>query len=246
MEYKFSPEKIPAISQKQMIEVDRLMVEVYNIQLIQMMENAGRNLARLAVNRFLNNQHLPSNIVILSGTGGNGGGVLVCARHLHNLFNDVTVVLTKEYSAYKSTTHQQLNILKNMGVKIIRSDKLIYKSSVDLIIDGIFGYNLSGNPHGEAKILIMWANGQKAPILSLDVPSGLELSTGNICDPVIKATATLTLALPKLGLQKRDYKSIIGELYLVNIGVPPELYKRLNPPIEVKNIFESADIIQIS
>jgi len=76
---------IPFITTSQMIEVDRLMVEKYDIKLIQMMENAGRNLADLALEMFLNNSNDNTKVVvILAGTGGNGGGALVCARHLHN------------------------------------------------------------------------------------------------------------------------------------------------------------------
>ena len=62
-----------------MIEVDRAMIEDYKIELIQMMENAGRNLAQLARERFLNGDPLRKNVVVLAGTGGNGGGALVCA-----------------------------------------------------------------------------------------------------------------------------------------------------------------------
>jgi len=209
------------------------------------MENAGRNLARLAVDRFLSNMHHLPKVVILAGTGGNGGGALVCARHIHNLFYDVIVILTNDISAYKLTTALQLDILMNMGVEIIRYNEINESSTPDLIIDGIFGYNLKGDPRGESKLIIDWTNGTDLPILSLDVPSGLELSSGKIGNPVIKATATMTLALPKLGLQKREYSSVIGELYLANIGVPPELYKRINPPVAVKNIFKTADIIRL-
>lgn len=76
--------KIPFLTTDQMREVDRAMIEDYGIQLIQMMENAGRNLAELARRRFLNSRPSGQKVIVLAGTGGNGGGGLVCARRLHN------------------------------------------------------------------------------------------------------------------------------------------------------------------
>ena len=71
---------IPSITTEQMIEVDRLMIEEYGILLIQMMENAGRCLAILAKERFLDTGN--EKVMVLAGVGGNGGGALVCARRL--------------------------------------------------------------------------------------------------------------------------------------------------------------------
>ncbi len=71
--------ELPAITAEQMREVDRVMVDELDIQLLQMMENAGRNLADLAITRYHS-----STCTILVGPGGNGGGGLVAARHLHN------------------------------------------------------------------------------------------------------------------------------------------------------------------
>ncbi len=84
----------PYLTTDQMREVDRMMMETYGIGLIQMMENAGRNLAHLARTRFLNGDPREREIVILAGRGGNGGGGLVCARRLHNWGAAVRVFLT--------------------------------------------------------------------------------------------------------------------------------------------------------
>ena len=76
-------EQIPYLTTDQMREVDRLMIEVYQIELMQMMENAGRNLAHLARDRFLDGDPQNKYVIVLAGTGGNGGGALVCARRLY-------------------------------------------------------------------------------------------------------------------------------------------------------------------
>src|SRR5712692_10179808 len=87
--------ELPFVTTEQMIEVDRAMMQDYRIELIQMMENAGRNLSHLARLRFLDGNPQGKKVVILAGTGGNGGGALVCARRLHNWGAQVQVYLTR-------------------------------------------------------------------------------------------------------------------------------------------------------
>ena len=74
---------VPFITTDQMREVDRAMIEDYGISLVQMMENAGRNLAQLARRRFLDGDPRQRHVVVLAGAGGNGGGGLVCARPVY-------------------------------------------------------------------------------------------------------------------------------------------------------------------
>ncbi len=236
--------EIPRISTAEMIEVDRLMIEKYHIELIQMMENAGRCLAILATKRFLKKKLSHKRVLVLAGTGGNGGGALVCARRLHNWGVKVEVYLTDHEDKITPVPLHQLGILRQMGVPIKKGDALPKKQKVDLIIDGIIGYNIKGNPYGLTKEMIDWTNLQKAPILSLDTPSGLDLTTGIIRQPTIQATATLTLALPKQGLFDPSALKIVGELYLGDISVPAELYQNLNLKKEVrKDIFSKSDVV---
>jgi len=87
--------EVPYLTADQMRLVDRVMVEKYHIELIQMMENAGRNLAHLARSRFLNGDPRGRIVIVLAGSGGNGGGGFVCARRLENWGANVHVVTTK-------------------------------------------------------------------------------------------------------------------------------------------------------
>ncbi len=95
MAFPINQKPIPYLTTAQMVEVDRAMIEDYHIELIQMMENAGRNLAHLARSRFFVGQATGKKVIVLAGTGGNGGGVLVCARRLHNWGAKVRVFLSK-------------------------------------------------------------------------------------------------------------------------------------------------------
>ncbi|MCL4267738.1 MAG: hypothetical protein KJ069_31515 [Anaerolineae bacterium] len=107
---------IPALTTRQMAEVDRAMIEDYHIDLIQMMENAGRNLAHLARERFLGGDPRGQKVVVMAGTGGNGGGALVCARRLHNDGAGVRVFTTKLDADFTAVPARQLAILRRMDV----------------------------------------------------------------------------------------------------------------------------------
>ncbi len=234
--------QIPAIPTQQMIEVDRAMMEDYHIELIQMMENAGRNLAHLARERFLAGNPRGKRVTVLAGTGGNGGGGLVAARRLHNWGAQVTVVITKPAEDYRGVPAHQRDILQRMGVCLCQPGA-VPLPDCDLILDALIGYSLSGAPRGETAALIEWANKQHIPTLSLDTPSGLDTTSGQAHPPTIRAVATLTLALPKTGLLIRESAPYVGELYLADISVPPELYEMMG--LVVPPLFSETDIIRV-
>lgn len=211
-----------------MVEVDRVMVEELGIDLVRMMENAGRSLAELALGRF----H-PESVTVLVGPGGNGGGGLVAARHLANRGAAVTVVLVRP--GLEGVPGEQLSIVERMGVPV-RSDP----PPADLVIDALIGYSLSGDPRGRAAALIRWALDQTFPVLALDTPSGLDVTSGAPAEPCIDATATLTLALPKTGLLDSDR---VGELYLADISVPPAVYRRWG--IEAGGLFSTGGVVRL-
>ena len=243
-----SPDEFPTIARTQlpvlttadMVEVDRLMIEEYDIRLIQMMENAGRNLADLA-QAMLGGEVLDHPLLVLAGRGNNGGGGLVAARHLANRGADVQVMLARPMEAFSGTPAHQLDILLTMGVSVTIAGDGWELPSADLIIDAIIGYGLSGNPRGAAADLIQLANSHPAPILALDAPSGLDTSTGTAYDPCIRAAATMTLALPKAGLFVAP--DCTGDLFLADISVPPALYEDLD--IDLPPIFTRAPILRI-
>lgn len=238
---------IPSVDTAQMIEVDRAMVEAYHIQLIQMMENAGRNLAHLARKRFFAGDPRGKNVVVLAGRGGNGGGGLVCARHLHNWGAQVRVFITHPDELFVGVTGHQLEILRRMGLPVTIGAGMLLSSllEVDLILDALIGYNLVGAPQDTAGHLIRWANNQNCPILSLDAPSGLDATTGKVHDPAIRATATMTLALPKDGLRHEIGAGVVGELYLADISVPPDLYAGPGLGLMVGPIFAEEEVVRL-
>lgn len=238
-------ENVPFVDTDQMIEVDRAMIEDYHIELIQMMENAGRNLAHLARNCFLGGDPRGKHVVVMAGTGGNGGGGMVAARRLHNYGAKVTVFVTAEDERFTPIPAHQLDILRRMGISVRPAVEIGEIGSADLILDAVIGYSLKGAPRGNAKTMIEWANRIGAPILALDAPSGIDTATGVVFEPAIKATATMTLALPKKGFFVDDISAQLGELYLADISVPPELYANDQLKMQVCEIFSTSDIVRL-
>ncbi len=237
--------EVPSLTTEQMIEVDRAMMQDLRIELIQMMENAGRHLAHLARVRFFDGNPSSKKVVILAGTGGNGGGALVCARRLHTWGALVQVVVTHPSTNFTPVPAHQLDILRRMNVPVFQADMITQVRIPELIVDGLIGYRLQGAPHGMVADLIRWANAQAAPILALDVPSGVDGTTGSVLDPAIRATATMTLALPKAGLRTPAAQAQVGELYLADIGVPPTLYAEPALSLRVGALFAESEILRL-
>ena len=221
------------------------MVEDMGIELIQMMENAGRCLAQ-HVRAELGGDVQKTQIVVLAGRGGNGGGGLTAARRLAIWGAEVTVLLAHEAAAIPGVPGHQLAILDRMGVTVLGPDRPCAAPLRDAgyIVDALIGYSLAGAPTGRVAELIVAANSCGQPITSLDLPSGLRGDDGTASDPTIRATTTLTLALPKAGLLRREAADHVGRLYLADISVPPQVYSRMG--ISTGNLFRSSDIVPVS
>ena len=239
-----SADALQLLSTEEMIEVDRLMTDELKIELMQMMENAGRNLARLCISQFL---HEPQSkrVLVMAGTGGNGGGALVAARRLHQWGATVSVLTTKPDEAYAGVPAHQLGILRRLGVEINSTEIPELQSAPDIILDGLIGYSLKGEPRGRAADLMAWANEASSPVLALDTPSGLDSTTGEARASTIVADATMTLALPKAGLLTTSAQPFVGELYLSDIGVPDWVYQKIGRDAELGRMFVHSDIVKI-
>jgi NAD(P)H-hydrate epimerase len=222
---------VPAVTAEQMREVDRIAVEEFGLGILQMIENAGRNLAGNVLEML---GRVSGEVTVLAGAGGNGGGGLCCARHLRNRGFKVNLILDRESSSLRGAAAAQLRILLAAGLRPVqpsKTEEAIRRANV--VIDALIGYSLRGAPRGRPAELIelcntLRARRQHAPqVLSLDVPSGLNATTGEAPGTVVRPHRTLTLALPKTGLA-----SVSSDLYVADIGIPPEVYHALGLSME--------------
>jgi NAD(P)H-hydrate epimerase len=175
-----------------------------------MMENAGRTLAQAAV-EYLGAEWRDRPIVVCAGSGGNGGGGICAARHLANHGGDVVLILPVS-DRMTSVAEQQLQIFRKTPGRIGATES----AEAELILDALIGYGLKGAPGGANQDAIRWITENDAPVISLDVPSGLDSTTGKAPGDAIEATTTLALALPKTGL----LSPLAGDLFLADIGIP--------------------------
>ena len=118
-----------------------------------------------------------------------------------------------------------------MFVEVLHpKDALMFETALkksDLIIDGLIGCGIDGDPKGLFAELIQYTNENSKKVLSIDIPSGLNPDTGEPYNPCIKADATVTFCLPKKGLLERKAKDYVGKLYLADIGIPHEVFEKL-------------------
>ena len=217
--------RLPALTEDQMREVDRIAMEDFGLGVLQMMENAGRNLALHAIE---NVKDPDAEIVILAGSGGNGGGGISCARHLRNRGYRVSLHLTRDPSELGGSAGAQYRIVEKSGLRAAPVDKAEENiQQAALVIDALIGYSLTGAPRGITKDLIETANEFSARTLSLDIPSGFDSTRGDTPGVAIHPHRTLTLALPKIGLAE-----VPGEIYVADIGIPLEVYAPLGITFE--------------
>jgi NAD(P)H-hydrate epimerase len=235
---------VPTVTVDQMREVDRLMTDELGIELMQMMENAGRALAE-QTRTLLGGDARSRRAIVLAGRGGNGGGGLTAARRLAIWGANVSVVLGAERDAFSGVPLHQLRILDNIGVPVREAhptDAIEAElRSADVILDALIGYSLRGAPREPIASLIRAANAAAPSVVALDIPSGLDGDSGEANDPTIRAAITVTLALPKAGLVKASARDFVGELLLADISVPDLVYQRLG--LHVGPIFARADVV---
>ncbi len=211
--------RVPCVNAEQMREIDRIATEETGPNLFQMMENAGRTLASHTL-ALLGADWRGARVVVLAGGGGNGGGGICAARHLANRDVGVGLVLAQPDRLGDVPAFQRKVFAATRTHEIGAMD--VARERPDLIVDALIGYGLRTAPRGRVADLIEWANATGAPILALDIPSGLDATTGECPGACIRACATLTLALPKVGTTGE----MAGEHWLADIGIPRATYER--------------------
>ncbi len=211
---------VAAVTAAEMRDVDRVAVEDVGLPLLSMMENAGRTLARHA--RDLADGDGP--VVVVAGGGGNGGGGLACARHLANHGVATEVVLHRDPATLEGAPATQYRVLDATDVPTaVGPDALAAAEASAAVVDALVGYGLSGAVRDPVRSLVAHLDRRAAPTLSLDVPSGVDATSGEAQGASVVPDRTVTLALPKTGLAGRD-----EPLFLADIGIPAVVYDRLD------------------
>ncbi len=227
------------LTAEEMAEFDRTAIEDFGIGEPVLMENAGVAVARVA--RLMLGRRVEGKAIsFMVGKGNNGGDGLVAARHLHNWGARVSLVPAAQKSDFREVPALQLAILEKMGVTLARPDSGF--ASADLLVDALLGYNARGDPREPLAGMIRRANASKIRILAVDLPSGLDATTGRPGDPCVAADATVTLGLPKLGFLNPEAKRYVGELFLADLSFPGAVYRRY---AQKRGLFREDSLVRI-
>lgn len=225
------------ITAQQMYELEERANKEYSITQVQLMENAGRGVAQW-IDRFVEEKSIPKEVLIICGGGNNAGDGFVGARYLQDMGFRVSVICLVKEDELKGPAKINYNKLKRIkklsiykAFNKIQLERLgyIFKDT-PLILDCILGTGIKGEVKGFFREVIEYINSLSKKVISVDIPSGMDANTGNgLC---IKANATLTMGLPKVGLLKPGIEDTVGYLHIIDIGLPQELVKEVKSNLE--------------
>lgn len=206
------------VTAEEMAELDHHAIQDLHIPSLTLMENAGRFVAQEAAKLSPARK-----IAVICGKGNNGGDGFVAARYLLELGFDVLVVLIGRVIEVKPDPKINVERLKVPINEVVDAASFeVTKPKIaqsDLIIEAIFGIGLNTDLKPPYNSIVTWLNSLGKPILAVDVPSGLNATTGKIMGTAIKAAKTITFSAAKTGFYKTDGPGCVGEVVVADIGI---------------------------
>ncbi len=230
---------IKIVTSSEMRELDRKTIEAIGLPAIVLMERAGSAVARV-IREKLADVAEPI-VFVFCGKGNNGGDGFVVARHLWEDGILVETFCTVAPEQLKGEAAINCHIAGKLGIPltVISSGEDLLRlngPAPDLIVDALLGTGISGPVRGTAKEIIEFINDWGAPVVALDIPSGLDADSGRIAGETIQAEITVALALPKQCHVFNPARQRAGELYIADIGIPSSL--RQDPGLWIQMVEE--------
>ena len=215
------------ITSREMRAVE-LNAEYFGVSLLQLMENAGRNIAQEIAKRFTPDKR----VAVFCGLGGNGGDGFVAARHLSTMGFKVTVILAgkaKEISHKAALENwKALQFLReSVAIHEVYDSALMPNIEADVVVDALLGTGTKGRLKPPIQQLVEKINMLNAFKVAVDVPTGIDSDTGEVLGTAVKANLTITFYKAKVGLEKA--KDHVGELLVRDIGLPKEFENYAGP-----------------
>ena len=209
---------------RQMQEIDRAAIDSFGIPGIVLMEHAGRSVAQFVL------QHADvdrASIVILCGGGNNGGDGFVIARHLIEAGAQVHVVLCADRTRIRGDALTNFKVLETMKAEILSVTQkggveraFSLAASATLIVDALLGTGLNSGLDGVIRDLVLEANRVNARRIAVDIPTGVHADSGRVMGEAFRADHTFTFGFAKVGLVVHPGVEFVGELHVVDIGIP--------------------------
>lgn len=244
------------VTSEQMRTLDRHTIDKIGIPAASLMENAGKAIAEevLALCRekeperagqvfdshgicgdasLLLEHAQDEHWLILAGKGSNGGDGAVAARHLREAGVRVTLLYSAEPSSLTGEAALQRDAAAALGIPLLvhgRDGAVDYRAFTG-IVDALLGTGASGAPRGAYAAMIQAANESGLPIVSADIPSGLDADTGTLHEPCVRAAVTVCLAFLKRGLVQYPGAEVAGRVVVRSIGIPSSLCQEHGVPV---------------
>jgi len=239
---------VKLLTAEEMRELERRTIDEVGLPGIVLMENAGRAAAELLYRRFAALR--PGPVLVLAGRGNNGGDGYVIARHLINDGWRVRTLVLAEESRVGGDAATNLRALQRSGGEVafapdeVRLKRLLAAGKKSrLLVDALLGTGLSAEVGGHFGIAIDWINAAGLPVLAVDVPSGIDATSGRVLGRAVKANLTVTFACPKLGHVLYPGADLCGELATVDIGIPASLLARCPGKQILSDAAEAASLL---
>lgn len=216
------------LTASQMIEVNMRLTRDFGMTMEPMVELAGAAMARTALELLGN--HSQGSIAVLVGPGGTGAVGLVAASHLTAWEVPTTVLLGVERSRFSPLASALADRLELASGHVYELGAPLPVAAV--WIDALFGSGFHEPLDDVTRSLIDGVNRAGVPIVAVDIPSGLDATTGKASLPAVRANTTVTIGYPKLGLTKPYAKQLVGELMVTDVGIPPVVWRpcHVEPP----------------
>lgn len=214
---------LPILTPSESAELDRTSAE-RGVTVEELMESAGRAVARAAT--MVAGSSYGRRALVVCGKGNNGGDGLVAARHLERSGMAVTVVLMADPAGSREASATNFRRFAGRGGRWRRYTPELFGRELvraDVVVDAIFGTGFRGSPEGELGEAIRAINGSSAPVVAVDIPSGVEGETGAVRGEAVRADLTVTLGVLKPGVVFFPGADHAGELEVADIGFPPDL-----------------------
>ena len=210
-----------------MQQIDTAAIQRCGIPRLLLMEHAGLAVAR-AVQRLLPDTQ--TSVVVCCGTGYNGGDGLCAARHLHEWGYSLSILITGQIAHLREEPAIYATILQRLGLPILEFSDARALGQVDqwlaacgVVIDALLGSGVRGPVREPTASLIARMNQVGKPIVSVDIPSGLDGDTGCVQGVAVNATVTVTFGLAKRGCLMQDGPAHTGTLIVDPITIPRRL-----------------------
>jgi ADP-dependent NAD(P)H-hydrate dehydratase / NAD(P)H-hydrate epimerase len=219
----------------QMREADRRTTEDVGVPSIVLMENAGRQVVTAIEATFDNAASL--RYAILCGKGQNGGDGFVVARALLQRGITVSVFLVGRGGEVRGDARTNLQILSNLSIDVVEiADGAAWELhapavlAADIVVDAMFGTGLKGPVSGLVESIVDDLNASNTPVVSIDLPSGLDASVSEVVGPAVDATLTVALGAPKIPQVLPPAEHHVGSLVIADIGIPQAVIAQLDGP----------------